>query len=59
MKRNTKQESRSGFVVMASLIGLVKPLMGYMALAICMGIVGHMFAAFITIFGGYAVLVSL
>ena len=59
MKRNTKQEGRSGFVVMASLIGLVKPLMGYMVLAICMGVVGHLFAAFITIFGGYAVLVAL
>lgn len=59
MKRNTKQEGRSGFVVMASLIGLVKPLMGYMVLAICMGVVGHLFAAFITIFGGHAVLVVL
>lgn len=59
MKRNTKQEDRSGFVVMASLIGLVKPLMSYMVLAICMGVVGHLFAAFITIFGGYAVLVAL
>ncbi|WP_311405926.1 ABC transporter ATP-binding protein [Lancefieldella rimae] len=59
MKRNTKQEDRSGFVVMASLIGLVKPLMSYMVLAICMGVVGHLFAAFITIFGGYAVLVTL
>ena len=52
MKRNTKQEGRSGFVVMASLIGLVKPLMSYMVLAICMGVVGYLFAAFITIFGG-------
>ena len=59
MKQDTKQEGRSGFVVMASLIGLVKPLMGYMVLAICMGVVGHLFAAFITIFGGYAVLVAL
>lgn len=59
MKQDTKQESRSGFAVMASLIGLVKPLMGYMVLAICMGVVGHLFAAFITIFGGYAVLVAL
>ena len=59
MKRDTKQEGRSGFVVMTSLIGLVKPLMGYMVLAICMGVIGHLFAAFITIFGGYAVLVAL
>ncbi len=47
---------RSGFVVMAKLIGLVKPLTGFMILAILMGIIGHLCAAFITIFGGYAVL---
>ncbi len=49
-------KKRSGFVVMARLIGLVKPLTGYMLLAILMGLVGHLCAAFITIFGGYAVL---
>ena len=47
---------RSGFTVMARLIGLVKPLSGYMVLAILMGLVGHLCAAFITIFGGFAVL---
>ncbi len=47
---------RSGFVVMARLVGLVKPLMGYMMLAITMGLIGHLCAAFITILGGYAVL---
>ena len=47
---------RSGFQVMARLIGLVKPLAGFMALAILMGLAGHLCAAFITIFGGYAVL---
>ena len=47
---------RSGFRVMARLIGLVKPLAGYMCLAITMGLIGHLCAAFITIFGGYAVL---
>ncbi len=41
---------------MASLIGLVKPLAGFMLLAIVMGLVGHLCATFITIFGGYAVL---
>lgn len=49
-------KKRSGFCVMAQLIGLVKPLAGYMAAAISMGLVGHLCAAFITIFGGYAVL---
>ncbi len=44
---------------MARLIGLVKPLTGYMFLAIFMGLIGHLCAAFITIFGGYAVLDAL
>lgn len=48
--------NRSGFQVMARLIGLVKPLAGYMILAIAMGLIGHLCAAFITVFGGYAVL---
>ncbi len=47
---------RSHFRVMARLIGLVKPLTGYMLLAITMGLIGHLCAAFITIFGGYALL---
>ena len=47
---------RSGFQIMARLIGLVKPLSGYMILAILMGLVGHLCAAFITVFGGYAIL---
>lgn len=46
---------RSGFQVMLRLVGLVKPLAGYMILAIAMGLIGHLSAAFITVFGGYAV----
>lgn len=42
-------KKRSGFAVMARLIGLVKPLSGYMSLAVLMGLVGHLCAAFITI----------
>ena len=41
---------------MSRLIGLVKPLSGYMILAIIMGLIGHLCATFITVFGGYAVL---
>ena len=41
---------------MTRLVGLVKPLIGYMILAITMGLVGHLCAAFITVLGGYAVL---
>ena len=47
---------RSGFTVMARLIWLVEPLSGYMILAVLMGLVGHLCAAFITVFGGFAVL---
>lgn len=48
-------KKRSGFAVMMRLIGLVKPLCGFMILAIIMGLIGHLAASFITIFGGFAV----
>ncbi len=48
-------KKRSGINVMMRLIGLVKPLAGFMVLAITMGLIGHLCATFITIFGGYAV----
>lgn len=47
---------RSGLQIMSRLVGLVKPLTGYMILAITMGLIGHLCAAFITVFGGYAIL---
>lgn len=47
---------RNGFQIMCRLSGLVKPLAGYMILAITMGLIGHLCAAFITVFGGFAVL---
>lgn len=47
---------RSGFKVMTGLVGLVRPLTGFMIAAIIMGFCGHMCASFITILGGYAVL---
>lgn len=47
---------RSGFQIMARLIGLVKPLAGFMILAVTMGLIGHLCAAFITVCGGYAIL---
>ncbi len=40
---------------MMRLVGLVKPLTGYMILAIIMGVIGHLCASFITIFGAYSV----
>ncbi len=47
---------RSGMEVMSKLICLVKPLTGFMLLAIFMGLIGHLCATFITVFGGFAVL---
>ena len=41
---------------MARLIGLVKPMLGFMLLAIVMGLLGNLCATFITVFGGYAIL---
>ncbi len=49
-------KKRSGFTVMLRLVGLVKPLTGFMVLAICMGLIGHLCATSITVLGGYAVL---
>lgn len=49
-------KKRNNLAVMTSLIGLVKPLTGYMMLAIIVGLIGHLCASFITIFGGFAVL---
>lgn len=47
-------KQRSGFAVMAQLIGLVRPLAGYMVLAVTMGLAGHLCATFLTVFGVYA-----
>ena len=46
---------RSGFAVMARLVGLVRPLAGYMALAVTMGLTGHLCATFLTVLGGYGI----
>ena len=55
MERKVSNMKRSGFTVMMHLISLVKPLTGVMFLAIGMGLIGHLSATFITVFGGYAV----
>lgn len=47
---------RSGLNVMARLIGLVRPMLGFILLAIAMGLLGNLCATFITVFGGYAIL---
>lgn len=50
---------RSGIQVMASLVGLVKPLTGYMGLAVLLGLLGQLCATAITVLGGFAVLHTL
>lgn len=49
-------KKRSGFSVMCGLIGMVKPLSDYMIIAIIMGLLGHLSAIFITVFGAFAIL---
>lgn len=48
-------KNRSGLKVMAGLIGMVKPLVPFMILAIIMGVIGNLVATFITILGGYGI----
>lgn len=49
-------KQRSNLQIMWKLSGLVKPLAGYMMLAILMGLLGHLSATFISVLGGYAIL---
>lgn len=50
------KKNRSGFAVMAGLIGMVKPMLGIMFLAVIMGCIGNLMATFITVLGGYGLL---
>lgn len=49
-------KKRSGFQVMLGLIGLIKPMLGFLALAIMLGCLGNLAATFLTILGGYGLL---
>lgn len=49
-------KKRTNLQIMLQLVGLVKPLTGYMLLAIFLGVVGFLCAIFITIFGGWGLL---
>lgn len=48
-------KNRSGIKVMLGLIGMIKPLLGIMAVAIIMGCIGNLMATFITILGGVGI----
>ena len=52
----SQKRTRSGFGVMMGLIGMIRPMLGIMCLAILMGCVGNLMASFITILGGYGFL---
>ncbi len=52
-------KARSGFCVMRRLIGLVKPLTGWMLLAVLAGLAGHLATILIPVLGGYAMLSAL
>lgn len=47
---------RSGIKIMLNLIGLIKPLIYIMIIAIIMGVLGFLCSIFIPIFGGFAIL---
>ncbi len=53
---HSNKKRRSGFQVMCGLIGMIRPLLGYMLIAIIMGCIGNLMATFITILGGYGFL---
>lgn len=52
----SKKNRRSGFKVMAQLIGLIRPLLPVMAAAILLGVLGYLCAIFLTILAGYEVI---
>ena len=53
---NNALKKRSPMGIMARMIRLVKPLAGFMCLAVFLGVCGFLCAEFITIMGGYAML---
>lgn len=53
---NHTKKNRTSLQVMAGLIGMIRPLLGLMFLAVLMGCAGNLTATFLTIFGGYGML---
>ncbi|MGN1179824.1 MAG: amino acid ABC transporter ATP-binding/permease protein [Suilimivivens sp.] len=51
-----QNKRRKGIVIMGQLIGLIKPLLPVMCLAICLGVVGYLCAISLTILAGYSLL---
>ena len=55
-KNEKGQNRRSGLRIMGQMIGLVKPLLPIMLIAIFLGVIGYLCAIFLTIFAGYALI---
>ncbi len=53
---NTEQHRRKGLRIMGALIGLVKPLLPVMILAVVLGTIGYLCAIFLTVLAGYGLL---
>lgn len=57
--RSTDKNRRSGIRVMSQLVGLVKPLLPVMILAIILGVIGFLCAIFLTVLAGYGLVKGL
>ena len=55
-KNEGEQKRRSGIRIMGQLIGLVRPLLPVMFIAILLGVLGYLCAIFLTIFAGCALI---
>lgn len=51
-----QRQRRKGIVIMGQLIGLVRPLLPIMCIAVLLGVLGYLCAIFLTILAGYGVL---
>lgn len=51
-----QKKRRKGLVIMGQLVGLVKPLLPLMGLAVILGVLGYLCAIFLTILAGYGLL---
>lgn len=54
-----QKKRRKGIVIMGQLIGLIKPMLPFMCLAIILGVLGYLCAIFLTILAGYGLLHNL
>lgn len=53
---NEQKNRRKGIIIMGRLIGLIKPLLPIMCLAVLLGALGYLCAIFLTILAGYGLI---